>query len=326
MKSIDIGTNTIICVSDTGTTLQRDAFLSLDSMNTSKGTLKKMGVSYIELNNKLYVIGTEANELAAIFNNSELRRPLKDGMLNPNEQDALPILATIIKSLLGEPNVKDEVCVYSVPAPPIDVEHEIDYHSDVLNTIITNLGYKAQALNEAVAVANVGLADKQLTGIAVSIGAGLTNIAIMYKGISVLTFSISKSGDWIDQMASKESGLTVAKIRSIKEKGNYSISSSAIEVRTREQNIIRTYYEAYIRYLLKYIEVQFTKNTDMPNFPAPVDIAIAGGGGLVNGFIDVFKEQFTQKNFPIEISDIKLVTEPLSAIARGLFVEADLGE
>lgn len=326
VKSIDIGTNTIICVSDKGIEMQRNAFLEVDNSTISKSRLSKLGVSYVEFNSKLYIIGTSANEMAAIFNSSELKRPMRDGMLNPSEQNALPILATIIKSLLGKAENPGESCVYSVPAAPIDAIHAIDYHDDVLKQIITNLGYTAQALNEAVAVANIGLADKQLTGIAISCGAGMTNIAIMYKGITVLTFSIQMGGDWIDSMVATETNLMAAKVRAIKEKNNYSIASSAIEIRTRDHNAIKTYYESYIRYILKYIEIQFTKNTDMPNFPEAVPLVLAGGGVMVNGFIDVFREQFTQKNFPIEISDIKLVNEPLSAIARGLFVEADLGE
>jgi intein/homing endonuclease len=662
-------------------------------MQTSKAQLKRMGVSYIELGNKLYVIGTQANELATIFNNSELKRPMRDGMLNSKEQDALPILAAIIKALVGTPEKTKETCVYSVPAQPIDVEREIEYHDTVLKTILNNLGFYPKALNEAVAVANVGLIDNLLTGISVSCltpeqpiitdmglkqikdikpgdrvlnlsnkfepvenviikkhtgnlvnikvrnsyntlkvtpeheiyvkhnnnwqwlradelsvddilqepilqtnlkenrlyisikekktnsktltsrviqvsrkvakflgyflgdghatqvvtdgrerytiqfdfskdeleyaedvkdviinifkrtpqiieepnkiriifsdkylhswlrthcydaqgckvfpwkadeipfnskigfiegllgsdgsinkklkhvtftntsnnlatnlylliqsmgvscfinkrspraggfinnrqiigkndiyelqvngfdavtliailesedikrrapiqpshketritelttssydgdvydltvdgnhsycvpgiavhncGAGMTNIAIMYKGIAVATFSIARGGDWIDQMVAKEMNITTAKARLIKEKSNYSIASNAIELKTREQSAIKTYYEAYIRYILKYIEHQFTNNTSMPTFPDAIPIVVAGGGCMVNGFIEIFKEQFIGKDFPIDISEIKLAEEPLTAIARGCLIEAELGE
>jgi len=321
MKGLDIGTNTIICASPKSIELQRDAFLSLEGMQTTKTQLKKLGVSYIELSNKIYIIGTAANELAAIFNNSELKRPLKDGMLNPSEQDALPILAAIIKSLLGDPE-EGEHCVYSIPAAPIDINHEIDYHDDMLKLILQQLGYTPISLNEAVAISNVGLINDNFTGITISMGAGMTNIAIMYKGISVLTFSVSKGGDWIDKMVAQETGLTIARIRMIKEKNNYSISNGD---RSREQQAIKTYYEAYIRYILKYIEIQFTKNLSMPNFENSVPIVIGGGGCMVNGFIDSFKQQFVQKEFPLEISDIKLVEEPLTAVARGCLEEAKIG-
>lgn len=323
-KGLDVGTNTIVCAKSTGVELQRDAFLSLDGMQTSKAQLKKMGISYIELNNKIYIIGTEANGLATMFNNSELRRPLKNGMLNPQEQDALPILGAIIKNLLGDNNAPNEICVFSVPAPPIDAVREIAYHEEMCKIIIENCGYSAVALNEAVALSNVGLEDSQFTGISVSMGAGLTNIAIMYRGMPALTFSINKGGDYIDEMVSKETGVTSSIARQIKEKNNFSISNDAIEIRSREQNAVKTYYEAYIRYILNQIEFQFTKNTNMPNFADPVPFVIGGGGCMVNGFIEVFKEQFSAKGFPLKISEIRLVKEPLTAVSRGCLIEAEL--
>ena len=47
---------------------------------------------------------------------------------------------------------------------------------------------------------------------------------------------------------------------------------------------------------------------------------------LVKGFLEVFKEQFKQKEFPINISEIKIVDEPLTAVARGCLIEAELEE
>jgi len=39
----------------------------------------------------------------------------------------------------------------------------------------------------------------------------------------------------------------------------------------------------------------------------------------------LFQEQFTQDDFPIDISEIRLVEEPLTAVARGCLEEAKLG-
>jgi len=55
-----------------------------------------------------------------------------------------------------------------------------------------------------------------------------------------------------------------------------------------------------------------------------VPIVIGGGTSMIKGFIEVFKAQFNQKEFPINISEIKLVEEPLTAVARGCFMDAAL--
>ena len=47
---------------------------------------------------------------------------------------------------------------------------------------------------------------------------------------------------------------------------------------------------------------------------------------MVDGFVDVFKDQFTKNDFPIDVGDIKLVEEPLTAVSRGCLIEAELEE
>ena len=64
----------------------------------------------------------------------------------------------------------------------------------------------------------------------------------------------------------------------------------------------------------------------MPDFPSPVPIIVGGGTSMVNGFIEVFKEQFKAKHFPLAISEIRLVDEPLTAVARGCLLDAQLEE
>ena len=281
-----------------------------------------MKVPYIQAGNRLHIVGKKGYEYAQIFNNKNLRRPMAQGMLSPTEQDGLPILKEIIRELLGKDSSKGLV-VYSVPAVPIDIEKNIEYHEDVLKTIIESLGYKAKSLNEAVALAYVGLADHDLTGISISIGAGMVNIAVMYAGMAVLTFSTTTSGDWIDENVARDTGTSRARAQYTKENGGYSLIGN--DEKTMGQSAIKTYYEALIRYLLVNIAKQF-ESTDVPNFSKPIPICIGGGTAMVDGFLEVFKEQFVQKNFPIDISEIKIVDEPLTAVARGCLIEAKLEE
>jgi actin-like ATPase involved in cell morphogenesis len=320
---IDIGTGNFVSCTKDEIKIQRDAFLQVDSEKTSKKNLKMMNVPFVEINNKLYIVGNKATELANIFGNAELRRPMRQGTLNPTEADAFPVLRELIKSLLPEKDENEDGFVtYCIPGKPVDKEQEISYHEDVIKQIIESLRYKAKAINEAVALGYVGLSDNSLTGIAISFGAGMANIAIMYQGISALEFSVAKCGDWIDTQVANDCGISKAKAQKIKESGDYSISSKETN-RTREQNAIKTYYSALIRYILANIEQQFKSNS-MPEFPEAIPIVCGGGTSMVKGFIDVFKEQFTQKGFPIQISEIKLVKEPLTAVAKGCFIDAEL--
>lgn len=318
----DCGTGYFTFVENDEIKFQRNAFLEIDPLTTTKAHLKSMDVSYSQINNKLYVIGSKAVGLANIFNSKELKRPMQEGTLNPLEQNSLPIIRELIKGLIGMGKAGDIVS-YCTPAKPIDKIQEIDYHEDALGQIFQSLGYKTKTINEAVALGYVGLADNKLTGITMSLGSGMCNIAISYHGICALKFSVCHAGDWLDEQVSRDTGITKSKAQKIKEAGNYSISKDDAHERTSAQNAIKTYYESLIRYILANIQELFTKTT-MPEFPEAVPIIIGGGSSLVPGFIEVFKEQFVQKEFPLEISEIKLVDEPLTAVARGCLIHAKL--
>ena len=165
------------------------------------------------------------------------------------------------------------------------------------------------------------------------------NISIMYAGMSALNFSVARGGDFIDQNVSRDCATTVAKAQYIKEhmsagidqstqvvikSGTASLKEPAIL--TREEQAVKTYYGVLIRYLLANIAKQFTDTTDMPNFPNPVPIVVGGGTSMIPGFIDIFNEQFIQQEFPINISEVRHVDEPLTAVARGCFADALLEE
>ena len=333
-KGLDCGTSFYIAATEDKIKKQRNAFLTVDGeVKQVKLMLKRQRIPFVEKAGKIHIVGQHAFNYAQIFSTSELKRPMKSGLLNPTEKDALPVLNAIIGELLGE--AKDgETCVYCIPSKPIDVQREVSYHEDVLRTIIEQYGYSVKKIEEAVAIGYEGLVDTQLTGVAISMGAGMCNIAVMYQGMTALSFSVSRGGDWIDENVSMDTGVSRAKVTSIKENSNTLDLSSAnyqniYEEDTDEANVliaIRSYYGALVNYLLTNLKVQFEGVENVPNFPEPVPIVIGGGTSLVKGFLDVFNEQFDQNDFPIPISEIIHIEDAHTAVARGCLSEAQLIE
>jgi len=333
-KGLDCGTSFYIAATEDTIKKQRNAFLTVDGeVNQVKRMLKRQGIPFVEKANKVHIVGQHAFNYAQIFSTAELRRPMKSGLLNPTEKDSLPVLNAIIGELLGE--AKDnETCVYCIPSKPIDVKRETSYHEDVLRTIIEQYGYNVKKIEEAVAIGYEGLVDTQLTGVAISMGAGMCNIAVMYQGMTALSFSVSRGGDWVDENVSMDTGVPQAKVTNIKETSTTLDLSSATyqniyEEDTDEANVliaIRSYYGALINYLLTNLKVQFEGVENVPNFPEAVPIVIGGGTALVKGFLDVFNEQFDQDEFPIPISEIVLIEDAHTAVSRGCLSEAQLIE
>ena len=333
-KGLDCGTSFYIAATEDTIKKQRNAFLTVDGeVNQVKRMLKRQGIPFVEKAGKVHIVGKHAFNYAQIFSTAELKRPMKSGLLNPTEKDSLPVLNAIIGELLGD--AKDnETCVYCIPSKPIDVQRETSYHEDVLRTIIEQYGYKVKKIEEAVALGYEGLVDTQLTGVAISMGAGMCNIAVMYQGMTALSFSVSRGGDWVDENVSMDTGVPQAKVTNIKETSTTLDLSSATyqniyEEDTDEANVliaIRSYYGALINYLLTNLKVQFEGVENVPNFPEAVPIVIGGGTALVKGFLDVFNEQFDQDEFPIPISEIVLIEDAHTAVSRGCLSEAQLIE
>jgi len=329
-KGLDCGTSYYIAATEDTLKKQRNVFLTVDGdAQQVKRMLKRQKIPFVEKAGKVHIVGQHAFNYAQIFQSAKLRRPMKSGLLNPDERDSLPILNAIIGELLGKAE-KDEICVYCVPAKPIDQNRRVDYHEDVLKTIIEGYGYKAKKIEEGVALAYDSLLDNNLTGIAISMGAGLCNICVMYAGITAVSFSVTRGGDWVDTNVSMDTGVPIAKVQNIKETSNLlDLKASAIndiyQEESDEYNVlhaIRSYYSALINYLFVNLVNQFNNTKNVPNFQSSIPIVFGGGTCLVKGFLDIVNEQFDQENFPIPVSNIILVNDAHYAVARGCLNEA----
>lgn len=324
-KGLDVGTANLAAAVQNAeggitVTVERNAFLDIPSDVYSKNMLTKLKVPYVVHNNKLVVIGEAAFELANVFGR-ETRRPMCDGLISPNEQDALPMMKMIIQKILGEPRVAGENCYFCVPAPSLDVDNNVVYHQGLFESLINKLGYNAHAINEAHAVVFAELAESDFTGIGLSFGGGMANACITYKSIPCLSFSVARGGDWIDKNVANVLGCPRSKAAHIKERG--------IDIRdpkSREEEAVAIYYRSLINYVLQNIKTRFESGQNMPSFQNPIDIACAGGTSLVGGFIEVFREEFAKIDFPIPIGRIFRSEEALTAVAKGCLVAAAIGE
>ena len=333
-KGLDCGTSYYIAATQDTLKKQRNVFLTVDGdAQQVKRMLKRQKIPFVEKAGKVHIVGQHAFNYAQIFSTTELKRPMSSGLLNPKERDALPVLNAIIGELLGKAKDK-ETCVYCIPAKPIDQVREVSYHEDVLKQIIETYGYDVKVIEESIALAYEGLVDNELTGIAISMGAGMCNVCVMYQGMSSLSFSVARGGDWVDQNVASDCGCSIAKVIAIKENSkNLDLTKSAINDIYQEGsdeyniiNAIRSYYGALINYLLTNLANQFNNAESVPNFPDSIPIVFGGGTSLVKGFLQVVGEQFNQDEFPIQISDIKLVEDAHTAVARGCLSEAELIE
>ncbi|HYF00805.1 MAG TPA: hypothetical protein VEJ18_17925, partial [Planctomycetota bacterium] len=321
-RGLDVGTVNI-CAAATRTdtkdvvyNIQRNAFLDVRGDAFTKKMLMKLGIDYIQQGDKGYVLGDAAFELANVFEKNT-RRPMKDGMISPVEPEALLIVSLIIAQCLGHPRQQNEVCAFSVPADPIDVERNVIYHSGALQTVLRKLGYTPRPMLEGHSIVFADLKEEDFTGIGISCGGGMFNVCVAYKSVPALTFATSRGGDWIDNNVSAAIGMPSSQVCALKESG-----VDLMNPKDRVQDAIVIYYRNLIQYTLETIRHKLESAQNMPTFTKPIKLVCGGGTSMIGGFIDVFREEFEKTNFPIDVEEIRLARDPLRAVARGCMVAA----
>jgi len=332
MIGLDLGTSAIVCASKDPSNPQsevqinsvRDVFLDIESDPTVLNMLKMGNVSYIQDKENIYIIGEAALNFANMFK-KDVRRPLSKGLISAGELEAEKILSILIKSVLKEPKVENEVVYYSVPAAPINDTSDVVYHEQIFKKIIENMKFRAVPMNEASAIVYSNCEKEGFTALSSSFGAGLVNTALLFKTVVGLSFSVNNSGDFIDSSAAKATGSTATKIMSIKEKGVNLLDPLSGEPKyVREREAITVYYKNLIRNTINEIKRELKKNNSKIELPEDVVWVLSGGTAKAGNFLELFKQEFekVRDSFPIGISDIRLSNDLLNDVAKGLLVAA----
>lgn len=328
-KSLDVGTNMLVSASlgenDSPIfKMQRDAFFKIipKSKVNSKSiemALTKRGANFIfDAEGNFIVVGNDALEIA-VERNAVAKRPMRKGIISPKEKSSLPMLKLLIESLVGKGESGDKI-VYSVPAIPVDANFDIVYHTEMIGIYLKEMGYKVQPINEAFAISLSELLDDNLTGITLSFGSGLVNISVVHQGDSLVEFSLTKAGDYIDQSVANALDETPSIVQFEKESG-----IDLFDPKNKMQEAISVYYSTLISYVLENVSFELNKRKkELPIFRNPVPVVIAGGLVLANGFLKKFEMCLNNVAFPIKIKEIRLAENPMTAVANGAFLASQL--
>lgn len=295
---------------------ERNAFISVRADQSTKELLEKLRIKYASLGNSMYVLGNLALNLANIFNR-EVQRSMSMGILNPSEAESIPIIKLIVQNILWVPRQKSEICCFSIPANPIDRDQDTIYHRGIFEGILRVLGFEPIVIDEGYAVVLSELGYNDFTGIGVSCGGGMVNVCAAYRSVPILSFSITRGGDWIDKSAAKALNIPVSQVTTIKEQG-----INLKNPKSREEDALAIYYRNYIIYFLESMAQVFDKSKETPQFKDPVDIVFAGGSSLAGGFLDVVKEEIQNIRLGVAIGDIKKSDEPFTSVTRGCLFHA----
>lgn len=334
-RGLDCGTYHLVCCKRTAENefsykKEVNAFIEMPLENRFVfNMMKNAGVPLIENqeSNVGYALGEAAVNMAYTMNQIELKRPMKDGCLNPKEKNAQQIMNIMCHSLIGEVEEDDTKLYYSVPANAINQETDAEYHGKVLEAMLKSYrsekGFKVDPhpINEALALVYAELGNKNWTGCGISFGAGQVNICYAIYGAPIFQFSLVNSGDWIDKMASKAIGEeTTTYVNREKMHADLTIQNPD----TLVQRAIKTQYEIMIQHTVNGIKKGVEEMSGKARSEQPIDIVIAGGTSMPKGFSDLFKTILNQaKITTLKIGDVIQPQDPLYSVARGCLIAAE---
>jgi hypothetical protein len=328
-KGLDIGTNMLVASmwDENGNSIfkmQRDAFYRIVpktevNKNSIKVSLDRRKANYIvDGDGSFIIVGEDALEMA-IERNDVAQRPMLRGVISPKEKASLPMLKLIIETLIGKGEPGDK-CIYSVPAKPIDGTFDIMYHTEMMGLYIRQMGFIAQPINEAFAIAYSELLDDALTGIALSYGAGMTNVVVVYAGDPLVEFSIIRAGDFIDQSVANALDVSPSLVQMEKEAGTdlYNPQSKIMEA-------ISVYYTSVINYTLQNISYELKKREkELPLFKEAIPIVVAGGLTQATGFIRKATDVLNTLDFPVKVKEIRKAADPMKTVSKGCLLAASI--
>ncbi len=319
---LDVGTSRLVLATGAAERVKAkaelNAFIAVPYSKFTENILKQNKVSY-QLNggSTLQVYGNEAARFANVFN-TEVRRPMNGGTLNPAEEYSMSVMQAIIQQLVRKTK-NGETMRFSVPgALRNEGSPNLVYHEAMLRDLLNSMGYNSKGINEGLAVVFAELEKENFTGIGISCGGGMCNVALAFMSIPVMSFSVNKAGDYIDRNVGNVTGELPTRIRLIKEE-SLDLTNAP---QNKYESALHIYYDDVILSLVESLRSSLAEQKNLPRIDKAIPIVLSGGTAKPKGFLEKFRQAVDQHGFPLEISEIRMAEDPLTATARGCLIAA----
>ena len=319
---LDVGTSKVVAAragaKNVACASQLNAFIPVPYSPVTERTIEQQSeIHHFRDGGEIVIYGSATERFANMFN-AETHRTMADGLINPNEKLAWPVLEQIIKTLVPKPKAANEVLAFSVPAAPPGREAQLIYHEATLRKHLQSLGYRAMAINEGLGVIFSELEEQNFTGIGISCGGGMCNATLAFLSIPSIMVSVAKAGDFIDRSVGEAVGEHATRVKVIKEEG----LDLARSPRDKLERALHIYYEDVVETLVDTLRAAISQADALPKTDRALPIVLSGGTAKPKGFRELFERTLRGRKFPVEISEIRMSSDPLTSTARGAHIAA----
>jgi hypothetical protein len=146
----------------------------------------------------------------------------------------------------------------------------------------------------------------------------MCNATLAFLSIPSIMVSMAKAGDFIDQAVGEAVGEHATRVKVIKEEG-LDLSASP---KDKMEKALHIYYEDLVESLVDTLRRAISRAEKLPKTERALPIVLAGGTAKPRGFRELFERMLRSRRLPIEVSEVRLASEPLTATARGAHIAA----
>lgn len=318
---VDMGTSRLVCARYVGaevtTRSELNAYIQVKDTPAARKALESRRVPFHPGTGVLQIHGAHSVPFSQAFD-VNLERTMKLGCLNSVDENCADVLARITLDGVGAAQAAESPLVFSVPSPPASTPvgeepARFIHHRMVLQRMFEQFGYQATPLAEGEAVVYAELGDTGYTGIGVSFGAGLVNVALNYMALPVTSFSLQRGGDFVDESSASVTGGKTSRMRHFKE-SKFALTADNLDPTSRA---IHMFYVELIEYVAEGIAQALTESDNVAQIDTPVPVVVAGGTSMPKGFMTLFERALRRQSFPLEIAEVRAAKAPLLAVAIG---------
>lgn len=316
---LDVGTSRIVVAGGANghqAKSQLNAFVAVPYSKMTEAILQQNNMVYHRNGKDLYVFGNDSERFASFFN-AVARRPMSHGVLNAQEPMGQQIIQAIIEAMVPRARNRELLC-FSVPGKGESATSNLVYHEAVIKNFLQSMGYEAKSVNEGLAVVFAELQNENFTGIGISLGGGMCNVCVAFLSVPMLTFSLPIAGDYIDASVAAVVDETKTRVRIIKEEA----LDLARQPKDKVTSALHIYYDEVINSLVSKLREEFENSRQLPKLDRAMPIVLSGGTAKPRGFREKFEAAIKREGFPVQISDVRLASDPLTATARGCYIAA----
>ncbi|MFC1461982.1 hypothetical protein ACFLQU_00110 [Verrucomicrobiota bacterium] len=295
---------------------ERNAFLPVQLDEPTMDLLRELEMNHVTVGDGAYVLGDAALDLANVLE-VKARQTMQCGVLDPADTESLSIIGMFLYRTLGKPRSDGETCCFSVPAPPVDAEWDVAAHRLIFEDMLESIGFTPCSVEEGYAVVLSELEKGGHTGIGVSCGGGITSICAAIEAVPVVSFSISRGSDWVDEKVATSLEIPSARATILREGGvdlNRPVGAA--------EEAVAVHFGQFMRYICEMTADVFQSCSPQMKFGKPADVVFTGGMTDTDGFIDIAGDALTSLDLGFPLGRIECAAQPFTSVSRGCLVGA----